>query len=128
MQDKNKIFFNSLWINTQDEDLEFIFEYLTSIFYSLTNTEPLYKLEDLKDERNLLEVTIETLTAIYCIYSNSDYDTVDYVKIMKEMKLMDYLVKLKFQKFGKEIFDELNLEISEKVDNGYIVLDKNIYN
>ena len=128
MQDKNKIFFNSLWINTQDEDLEFIFEYLTSIFYSLTNTEPLYKLEDLKDERNLLEVTIETLTAIYCIYSNSDYDTVDYVKIMKEVKLMDYLINLKMEKFGKEILGDLNLKIFEKVDNGYIVLDKNIYN
>ncbi len=128
MQDKNKIFFNSLWINTQDEDLEFIFEYLTSIFYSLTNTEPLYKLEDLKDERNLLEVTIETLTAIYCIYSNSDYDTVDYVKIMKEVKLMDYLINLKMEKFGKEILGDLNLKIFEKVDNGYIILDKNIYN
>ena len=116
MQDKNKIFFNSLWINTQDEDLEFIFEYLTSIFYSLTNTEPLYKLEDLKDERNLLEVTIETLTAIYCIYSNSDYDTVDYVKIMKEVKLMDYLINLKMEKFGKEILGDLNLKIFEKVD------------
>ena len=128
MQDKNKIFFNSLWINTQDEDLEFIFEYLTSIFYSLTNAEPLYKLEDLKDERNLLEVTIETLTAIYCIYSNSDYDTVDYVKIMKEVKLMDYLINLKMEKFGKEILGDLNLKIFEKVDNGYIILDKNIYN
>jgi hypothetical protein len=128
LQDKNKIFFNSLWINTQDEDLEFIFEYLTSIFYSLTNTEPLYKLEDLKDERNLLEVTIETLTAIYCIYSNSDYDTVDYVKIMKEVKLMDYLINLKMEKFGKEILGDLNLKIFEKVDNGYIILDKNIYN
>ena len=128
MQDKNKIFFNSLWINTQDEDLEFIFEYLTSIFYSLTNTEPLYKLEDLKDERNLLEVTIETLTAIYCIYSNSDYDTVDYVKIMKEVKLMDYLINLKMEKFGKEILGDLNIKIFEKVDNGYIILDKNIYN
>ena len=128
MQNKNKIFFDSLWINTQDEDLEFIFEYLTSIFYSLTNTEPLYKLEDLKDERNLLEVTIETLTAIYCIYSNSDYDTVDYVKIMKEVKLMDYLINLKMEKFGKEILGDLNLKIFEKVDNGYIILDKNIYN
>ena len=128
MQDKNKIFFNSLWINTQDEDLEFIFEYLTSIFYSLTNAEPLYKLEDLKDERNLLEVTIETLAAIYCIYSNSDYDTVDYIEIMKEVKLMDYLIKLKMEKFGKEILGDLNLEILEKVDNGYIILDKNTYN
>lgn len=128
MQNKNKIFFDSLWINTQDEDLEFIFEYLTSIFYSLTNAEPLYKLEDLKDERNLLEVTIETLAAIYCIYSNSDYGTVDYVEIMKEVKLMDYLIKLKMEKFGKEILGDLNLEISEKVDNGYIILDKNIYN
>ena len=128
MQNKNKIFFDSLWINTQDKDLEFIFEYLTSIFYSLTNAEPLYKLEDLKDERNLLEVTIETLTAIYCIYSNSDYDTVDHIEIMKEVKLMDYLIKLKMEKCGKEILDDLNLEISEKVDNGYIILDKNIYN
>ncbi len=128
MQNKNKIFFDSLWINTQDEDLEFIFEYLTSIFYSLTNAEPLYKLEDLKDERNLLEVTIETLAAIYCIYSNSDYDTVDYIEIMKEVKLMDYLIKLKMEKFGKEILGDLNLEILEKVDNGYIILDKNTYN
>ena len=128
MQNKNKIFFDSLWINTQDEDLEFIFEYLTSIFYSLTNAEPLYKLEDLKDERNLLEVTIETLAAIYCIYSNSDYDTVDYIEIMKEVKLMDYLIKLKMEKFGKEILGDLNLEILEKVNNGYIILDKNTYN
>ncbi len=128
MQNKNKIFFDSLWINTQDEDLEFIFEYLTSIFYSLTNAEPLYKLEDLKDERNLLEVTIETLAAIYCIYSNSDYDTVDYIEIMKEVKLMDYLIKLKMEKSGKEILGDLNLEILEKVNNGYIILDKNTYN
>ena len=47
---------------------------------------------------------------------------------MKEVKLMDYLIKLKMEKFGKEILDDLNLEISEKVDNGYIILDKNIYN
>ena len=90
--------------------------------------DPFYSLEDLKEERDLLEVTIEILAAIYCICSNVDHDGLDYVKIMKEIKLMDYLVKLKFQKFGKEIFDELNLEISEKIDNDYFVLDKNIYN
>ena len=129
MQNKNKIFFDSLLIIFFYEDLESIFEYLTSIFYSLANAEPLYKLEDLKDERNLLEVTIDTLAAIYCIlYSEEDYNTLDYVKIMKEVKLMDYLIKLKMEKFGKEILGDLNLEISEKVDNGYIILDKNIYN
>ena len=37
-------------------------------------------------------------------------------------------IKEKMEKFGKEILDDLNLEISEKVDNGYIILDKNIYN
>ena len=128
MQDKSKDIYDFLWANTQGKELEFIFQFITNFLCYATKTDPFYSLEDLKEERDLLEVTIEILTAVYCFCSNADHAVLNYVKIMKEMKLMDYLVKLKFQKFGKEIFDELNLEISEKVDNGYIVLDKNIYN
>ncbi len=41
---------------------------------------------------------------------------------------MDYLIKLKLEKFGNEILDEFNLELLEKVDDGYSISDKNIYN
>ncbi len=47
---------------------------------------------------------------------------------MKETELMDYLIKLKLEKFGNEILDEFNLELLEKVDDGYSISDKNIYN
>ena len=47
---------------------------------------------------------------------------------MKETELMDYLIKLKLEKFGNEILDEFNLELLEIVDDGYSISDKNIYN
>ena len=47
---------------------------------------------------------------------------------MKETELMDYLIKLKLEKFGNEILDEFNLELLEIVDDGYSISDKYIYN
>ena len=126
---KHKIeFFNTLWEHTKNENLGYIFELLIMLLLLDTNVEAPYKLEDFTDERDLLEVTIETLAALYCRYTKEDFENVDYVKIMKEVELMDFLIKLKMEKFGTDILSELELEISQKTDNGYIVMDNNIYN
>ena len=126
---KHKIeFFNTLWEHTKNENLGYIFELLIMLLLLDTNVEAPSKLEDFTDERDLLEVTIETLAALYCRYTKEDFENVDYVKIMKEVELMDFLIKLKMEKFGTDILSELELEISQKTDNGYIVMDNNIYN
>ena len=128
MNEKMEEAFNKIWEQLKGESLDFIFEYLTKLLCHVAEVEAYYKLEDLQDERALLEVTIETMAILYCIFTGKDYKTIDYIEIKENIKLMDWLINLKFEKYGSEILEGYGLKIVGKTGKDYIVIDENTYN
>ena len=73
LKEKRENFFETLWKFTKNEDLDFIFEYITKIICNTLEVKSPFKLEELTNERDLLEVTIEALAFLYCAVSRKDY-------------------------------------------------------
>lgn len=112
----------------KNRGLEGLFDYLDSLLKLLfPETEPPYNKEDLGTERDLLDVTIEQYTLLYFVAKGKPEQYKEEEKIVDEMmkdKVWNLLMEYKLEKYGKEIMEGLGLELVKKVEQGYIVRDK----
>lgn len=112
----------------KNRGLEGLFDYLDCLLKLLfPETDPPYNKEDLGTERDLLDVTIEQYTLLYFVVKEKPEQYKEEEKIVDEMmkdKVWNLLMEYKLEKYGKEIMEGLGLELVKKVEQGYIVRDK----
>lgn len=109
-----------------------MYETTLLLFKMFTGKEPPEGVDKNYVDRDYLEVSIVMVSFIHCISYDIDYTTFkdnveELGKLREKNKLLKYMLDLKFELFGKDIFDELGMEIVERVENGLIVIDKNKY-
>lgn len=112
----------------KNRKLEGLVDYLDSLLKLLfPETIPPYNKEDLRTERDLLDICIEQYTFLYFVAKGKAEQYKEEEKIVDEMKqdkVWNLLMEYKLEKYGKEILEGLGLELVEKVEQGYIVRDK----
>lgn len=116
----------------KDYSLREMYETTLLLFKMFTGKEPPEGIDKNYVDRDYLEVSIVMVSFIHCIIYGVDYttfneNTEELGKLREKNKLLKYMLDLKFELFGKDIFDELGMEIVERVENGLIVIDKNKY-
>ncbi len=116
----------------QDTNYNFdrLYEYFMNVFNALFsgNIKPFMEIEEFKklEERDKLEINIEFFLMLYCLENNKSYKEIttnpeEHYKLTKEVKSLDLLIKYKMLHFGKDILNEVGLELVDVTDKGYIV-------
>lgn len=124
--------FENLYEAYKGFPVEKIYHEIMKGFKIFTRQEPPKDITKNYVERNYLEASIIMVRFVHCVTYGIDYETFDdnveeLGKLREKNKLLKYLLDLKFELYGKEIFEELGMEIVERVENGVIVTDKNNY-
>ena len=118
--------------------LEFTFGYMLKImeFITQNNYNPPYNFDNLKTDRDKLELVIEQYKLTKYMVSGGAIAKKDYVKYLEELeeyevfskdKAIMTLIDYKLARFGNDIFEEMGIEIIDRIDKGFIVRDNGEY-
>ena len=125
-------FLNDDRFNFMDR-LEFTFGYMVKIMEYITqdNYNPPYNFNELKNDRDKLELVIEQYKLTKYMVSGGAIAKKDYVKYLEELeeyevfskdKAVMCLVDYKIARFSNEIFEEMGIKIIDRLDNGAIIV------
>jgi len=115
------------------ERLRFVFDLLVNYTKEITNNvfTPLYNFDDVKTDRDKLELVIEQYKLTKYMVSGGAIAKKDYVKYLEELeeyevfskdKAIMCLVDYKIARFSNEIFEEMGIKIIDRLDNGAIIV------
>ena len=131
-------FLNDDRFNFMDR-LEFTFDYIIKIMEYITqnNYNPPYNFDDVKTDRDKLELVIEQYKLTKYMVSGGAIAKKDYVKYLEELeqyevfskdKAIMTMVDYKIARFSNEIFEEMGVKIIDRLDNGGIIVqDMGLY-
>ena len=109
--------------------LEFTFGYMLKImeFITQNNYNPPYNFDNLKTDRDKLELVIEQYKFIKYLLSGDKRDYTEYLEELEEYeafskdKAIMCLADYKIARFSNEIFEEMGIKIIDRLDNGAII-------
>ena len=120
------------------ERLRLVFNFLVNYTKSITNNifTPPYNFDDVKTDRDKLELVIEQYKLTKYMVSGGAIAKKDYIKYLEELeqyetfskdKAIMTLIDYKISRFSNEIFEEMGIEIIDRIDKGFIVRDNGEY-
>ena len=118
--------------------LEFTFGYMLKImeFITQNNYNPPYNFDDVKTDRDKLELVIEQYKLTKYMVSGGAIAKKDYVKYLEELeqyevfskdKAIMTMIDYKIARFSNEIFEEMGIEVVDRIDQGFIVRNNGLY-
>lgn len=115
--------------------LEFTFGYMLTIMEYITknNYNPPFDFYELDNDRGKLEVFIEQYKFIKYLLSGAKGSYEKYLENLEQYevfikdKAIMTLIDYKLARFGDEIFKEMGIEIVDRIDQGFIVIDNGLY-
>ena len=119
--------------------LELVFNFLVNYTKSITDNvfTPLYNFDDVKTDRDKLELVIEQYKLTKYIVSGGAIAKKDYIKYLEELeqyevfskdKAIMTMIDYKIARFSNEIFEEMGVKIIDRLDNGGIIVqDMGLY-
>lgn len=115
--------------------LEFTFGYMLKImeFITQNNYNPPYNFDNLKTDRDKLELVIEQYKFIKYLTSGDKRHYTEYLEELEEYEVFSKdkaimtLIDYKLARFGNDIFKEMGIEIIDRIDKGFIVRDNGEY-
>ncbi|ASS39687.1 hypothetical protein [Fusobacterium sp. oral taxon 203] len=131
-------FLNDDRFNFMDR-LEFTFCYMIKIMEYITqnNYNPPYDFNELKNDRDKLELVIEQYKLTKYMVSGGPIAKKDYVKYLEDLeqyevfskdKAIMTMIDYKIARFSNEIFEEMGVKIIDRLDNGAVILqDMGLY-
>ena len=118
------------------ERLRFVFNFLVNYTKTITNNifTPPYNFDDVKTDRDKLELVIEQYKFIKYLLSGDKRDYTEYLEELEEYEVFSKdkaimcLVDYKIARFSNEIFEEMGVKIIDRLDNGGIIVqDMGLY-
>ena len=121
------------------ERLRLVFNFLVNYTKSITNNifTPPYNFDDVKTDRDKLELVIEQYKLTKYIVSGGAIAKKDYIKYLEELeqyevfskdKAIMTMIDYKIARFSNEIFEEMGVKIIDRLDNGGIIVqDMGLY-
>lgn len=128
-------FLNDDRFNFMDR-LEFTFGYMIKIMEYITqnNYNPPYNFDDVKTDRDKLELVIEQYKFAKYLLSGDKRDYTEYLEELEQYEVFSKdkaimtLIDYKIARFSNEIFEEMGLKIIDRLDNGGVILqDMGLY-
>lgn len=118
--------------------LKFVFNFLVNYTNKIINNvfTPPYNFDDVKTDRDKLELVIEQYKLTKYMVSGGAIAKKDYIKYLEELeqyetfskdKAIMTLIDYKISRFSNEIFEEMGIEIIDRIDKGFIVRDNGEY-
>lgn len=115
--------------------LEFTFGYMLKImeFITQNNYNPPYNFDDVKTDRDKLELVIEQYKFTKYLTSGDKRHYTEYLEELEEYEVFSKdkaimtLIDYKLARFGNDIFEEMGIEIIDRIDKGFIVRDNGDY-
>ena len=110
--------------------LRLVFNFLVNYTKSITDNvfTPLYNFDNLKTDRDKLELVIEQYKFIKYLLSGDKRDYTEYLEELEEYEVFSKdkaimcLVDYKMARFSNEIFEEMGIKIIDRLDNGAIIV------
>ena len=115
--------------------LEFTFGYMGEIMEYITqnNYNPPYNFNELKDDRDKLELVIEQYKFIkYLLTGNKGsyekyLEQLEQYEVFSKDKAIMTMIDYKIARFSNEIFEEMGIEVVDRIDQGFIVRNNGLY-
>ena len=115
--------------------LEFTFGYMLKImeFITQNNYNPPFNFDDVKTDRDKLELVIEQYKFSKYLTSGDKRHYTEYLEELEEYEVFSKdkaimtLIDYKLARFGNDIFEEMGIEIIDRIDKGFIVRDNGDY-
>lgn len=116
--------------------LEFTFGYMVEIMEYITqnNYNPPYDFNELKNDRDKLELVIEQYKFIkYLLTGNKRsyekyLEQLEQYEVFSKDKAIMTMIDYKIARFSNEIFEEMGVKIIDRLDNGAVILqDMGLY-
>ena len=115
--------------------LEFTFGYMLTIMEYITknNYNPPSDFYKLDNDRDKLEIFIEQYKFIKYLLSGAKgsyekyLENLEQYEVFSKDKAIMTLIDYKLARFGDEIFKEMGIEIVDRIDQGFIVIDNGLY-
>ena len=116
--------------------LEFTFGYMVKIMKYITqdNYNPPYNFNELKNDRDKLELVIEQYKFIkYLLTGNKEsyekyLEQLEQYEVFSKDKAIMTMIDYKLARFSDEIFQEMGVKIIDRLDNGAVILqDMGLY-
>lgn len=116
--------------------LEFTFGYMVKIMEYITqdNYNPPYNFNELKNDRDKLELVIEQYKFIkYLLTGNKGsyekyLEQLEQYEVFSKDKAIMTMIDYKIARFSNEIFEEMGVKIIDRLDNGAVILqDMGLY-
>lgn len=115
--------------------LEFTFGYMVEIMEYITqnNYNPPYNFNELKDDRDKLELVIEQYKFIkYLLTGNKGsyekyLEQLEQYEVFSKDKAIMTMIDYKIARFSNEIFEEMGIEVVDRIDQGFIVRNNGLY-
>lgn len=112
------------------ERLRFVFDLLVNYTKEITNNvfTPPYNFDDVKTDRDKLELVIEQYKFIKYLLSGDKRDYTEYLEELEEYEVFSKdkaimcLADYKIARFSNEIFEEMGIKIIDRLDNGAIIV------
>ena len=112
------------------ERLRLVFNLLVNYTKEITNNvfTPPYNFDDVKTDRDKLELVIEQYKFIKYLLSGDKRDYTEYLEELEEYEVFSKdkaimcLVDYKIARFSNEIFEEMGIKIIDRLDNGAIIV------
>ena len=115
--------------------LEFTLGYMVEIMEYTTqnNYNPPYNFNELKDDRDKLELVIEQYKFIkYLLTGNKGsyekyLEQLEQYEVFSKDKAIMTMIDYKIARFSNEIFEEMGIEVVDRIDQGFIVRNNGLY-
>lgn len=111
--------------------LKFVFNFLVNYTNKIINNvfTPPYNFDDVKTDRDKLELVIEQYKFTKYLTSGDKRHYTEYLEELEEYEVFSKdkaimtLIDYKLARFGNDIFEEMGIEIIDRIDKGFIVRD-----
>ena len=122
-------FLNDDRFNFMDR-LEFTFGYMVKIMEYITqnNYNPPYNFNELKNDRDKLELVIEQYKFAKYLLSGDKRGYAEYLEDLEQYEVFSKdkaimtMIDYKLARFSDEIFQEMGVKIIDRLDNGAVIL------
>ena len=110
--------------------LEFTFGYMVEIMEYITqnNYNPPYNFNELKNDRDKLELVIEQYKFAKYLLSGDKRGYAEYLEDLEQYEVFSKdkaimtMIDYKLARFSDEIFQEMGVKIIDRLDNGAVIL------
>ena len=118
------------------DKLEFTFGYMVKIMEYITqnNYNPPYNFNELKNDRDKLELVIEQYKFAKYLLSGDKRGYAEYLEDLEQYEVFSKdkaimtMIDYKLARFSDEIFQEMGVKIIDRLDNGAVILqDMGLY-